>query len=240
MRPAPAPRGPPAIVLRPVRGSSTMPPLRTNRTRPRTGDRGADMVSMSGEGPDHTLVLRPNLSLSWRQAKIFLVVVAIVLVGLASGFAGAGLWPVLPLAGAEWLALASAFYLVQRRGHRMEVVSVRAGALRSRRAPVRRTPRDGTFPAAGCGCDCRNPASEGIRRGWCSRRMVRRSGWAIFWRKTNGGRRPSSFAGRSCGPVRKPSPTAIRDERIRWVRSIPDRPAGGTVASHRAAGQLVR
>ena len=85
------------------------------------------MVSMSGEGPDHTLVLRPNLSLSWRQAKVFLVVVALVLVGLASGFAVIGLWPVLPLAGAEWLALAVAFYLVQRRGHRMEVVSVKGG-----------------------------------------------------------------------------------------------------------------
>jgi uncharacterized membrane protein len=85
------------------------------------------MVSMSGEGPDHTLVLRPNLSLSWRQAKVFLVVVALVLVGLASGFAVIGLWPVLPLAGAEWLALAAAFYLVQRRGHRMEVVSVKGG-----------------------------------------------------------------------------------------------------------------
>ena len=85
------------------------------------------MVSMSGDGPDHTLVLRPNLSLSWRQAKVFLVVMALVLAGIASGFAGAGLWPVLPLAGAEWLALASAFYLVQRRGHRMEVVSVRGG-----------------------------------------------------------------------------------------------------------------
>ena len=85
------------------------------------------MVSMSGEGPDHTLVLRPNLSLSWRQAKVFLVVVAVALAGLASGFAMIGLWPVLPLAGAEWLALASAFYLVQRRGHRMEVVSVRGG-----------------------------------------------------------------------------------------------------------------
>ena len=85
------------------------------------------MVSMTGEGPDHTLVLRPNLSLSWRQAKIFLVVVALVLSGLASGFAAAGLWPVLPFAGAEWLALATALYLVQRRGHRMEVVSVRDG-----------------------------------------------------------------------------------------------------------------
>ena len=85
------------------------------------------MVSMSGEGPDHTLILRPNLSLSWRQAKVFLVVVALVLVSLASGFAAAGLWPVLPLAGAEWLALAIALYLVQRRGHRTEVVSVRGG-----------------------------------------------------------------------------------------------------------------
>ena len=83
------------------------------------------MVSMSGEGPDQTLVLRPNLSLSWRQAKVFLVVVALVLAGLASGFAAVGLWPVLPLAGAEWLALATALYLVQRRGHRMEVISVR-------------------------------------------------------------------------------------------------------------------
>ena len=85
------------------------------------------MVSMSGEGPDHTLVLRPNLSLSWRQAKVFLVVVALVLLALASGFAAVGFWPVLPLAGAEWLALAAAFYVVQRRGHRMEVVSVRGG-----------------------------------------------------------------------------------------------------------------
>ena len=85
------------------------------------------MVSMSGEGPDHTLVLRPNLSLSWRQAKVFLVVVALVLAVIASGFAVVGFWPVLPLAGAEWLALAAALYLVQRRGHRMEVVSVRGG-----------------------------------------------------------------------------------------------------------------
>ena len=84
------------------------------------------MVSMSGEGVDHTLVLRPNLSLSWRQAKIFLAVVALALAALASGFAAVGLWTVLPLAGAEWLALAVSLYLVQRRGHRqMEVISVK-------------------------------------------------------------------------------------------------------------------
>ena len=85
------------------------------------------MVSMSGDGPDHTLVLRPNLSLSWRQAKALLVVMALVLAGIASGFAVVGLWPVLPLAGAEWLALAAALYMVQRRGHRLEIVSVRGG-----------------------------------------------------------------------------------------------------------------
>ena len=80
---------------------------------------------MRGEGPDQTLVLRPDLSLSWRQAKVFLAIVALVLAVLATGFAAVGLWTVLPLAGAEWLALAVSFYLVQRRGHRqMEVVSV--------------------------------------------------------------------------------------------------------------------
>ena len=85
------------------------------------------MVSMSGEGPDHTLVLRPNLSLSWRQAKALLAVLALVLAVIACGFAAVGLWPVLPLAGAEWLALAAALYLAQRRGHRMDIVSVRDG-----------------------------------------------------------------------------------------------------------------
>ena len=83
------------------------------------------MVSVSGNGADRTLILRPNLSLSWRQAKGFLAVVALLLAGLASGFAVAGFWPVLPFAGAEWLALATALYVVQRRGHRTEVIAVR-------------------------------------------------------------------------------------------------------------------
>ena len=173
------------------------------------------MVSMSGEGPDHTLVLRPNLSLSWRQAKVFLVVVAVALAGLASGFAVIGLWPVLPLAGAEWLALASAFYLVQRRGHRMEVVSVRGGrvAVEKGSGPSRPAP-DGTFPVGGCGCDCNAPGSGDIRRGWCSRCTTRRSHWAIFWRKTNGGRRPSSCAERCCGPFPKPPPRRLPPTRL--------------------------
>ncbi|MCY4454283.1 MAG: DUF2244 domain-containing protein [Immundisolibacterales bacterium] len=101
---------------------------------------------MSGEGPDHTVVLRPNLSLSWRQAKALLVVVALVLAGLASGFAVVGLWTVLPLAGAEWLALAVALYVVQRRGHRMEIVSVRGGCVAVEKGcgPLRASKRE--FP----------------------------------------------------------------------------------------------
>ena len=116
------------------------------------------MVSMSGEGPDHTLVLRPNLSLSWRQAKVFLVVVAVALASLASGFVAIGLWPVLPLAGAEWLALASAFYLVQRRGHRMEVVSVRGGRVaveKGYRSVARR--EVGLSPRVGAGATAAPP-----------------------------------------------------------------------------------
>ena len=104
------------------------------------------MVSMSGEGPDHTLVLRPDLSLSWRQAKAFLVVMAVALAGLASGFAAIGLWPVLPLAGVEWLVLASAVYLVQRRGHRMEVVSVRGGRVAVEKGSGAASPARWDFP----------------------------------------------------------------------------------------------
>ena len=125
-----------------------MPELSTEiRNRPRKGAGSADMVSMSGEGADHTLVLRPNLSLSWRQAKAVLAVVALALAALGSGFAAAGLWTVLPLAGAEWLALAVSLYLVQRRGHRqMEVISVKGErvAVEKSRGPSRFVTRD--FP----------------------------------------------------------------------------------------------
>lgn len=117
---------------------------------------------MSGEGADHTLVLRPNLSLSWRQAKIFLALMALVLAALASGFAAAGLWTVLPLAGAEWLALAASFYLVQRRGHRqMEVISVKGErvAVRKARGPLQPVLRD--FPRGWVRVRLRRPPFRG-------------------------------------------------------------------------------
>ena len=100
-----------------------MPPLRMDWID-RVRERSADMVSMSGEGSSHILVLRPNLSLSWRHAKVLLVAVGFGLAGIALAFASVGLWPVMPLAGAEWLAIAVAFYVTQRRGRQMEVVCV--------------------------------------------------------------------------------------------------------------------
>ena len=113
------------------------------------------MVSMSGNGADQTLVLRPNLSLSWRQAKVFLAVVAVLLALLASGFAARGFWPVLPFAGAEWLVLAVALYLAQRRGHRTEVISVR-----------------GERVAVAKGCGGSYDATWEFPRGWVQVRLL--------------------------------------------------------------------
>ena len=152
---------------------------------------------MSGEGPDHTLVLRPNLSLSWRQAKVLLVVMALVLAGIASGFAVVGLWPVLPLAGAEWLALAAALYLVQRRGHRMEIVSVRGGRV-----------------AVEKGCGPSRAAKWEFPRGWVRVRLHRsrvrgypsRLVLAMHGRGSRAGRIPRG--GRTAAGGRVPAPDA--------------------------------
>lgn len=72
-----------------------------------------------------TWVLRPNRSLSWREAKLFYGGILAVSLGIALSFAVLGFWPVLPFAGLELLALGAAFYWCQWQGERVEVISVR-------------------------------------------------------------------------------------------------------------------
>ena len=69
-------------------------------------------------------VLRPNQSLTWRESQVFFAVTALVSLTVATGFAVAGFWPVLPFAGVELLALGTALYVTACRGARNEVVSV--------------------------------------------------------------------------------------------------------------------
>ena len=70
------------------------------------------------------IVIRPNRSLSKRQLQIAFAVIAVVCLGIASLFAAFGLWPVLPFAGAEVIAVGVGFYLSALGGRETEVVSV--------------------------------------------------------------------------------------------------------------------
>jgi uncharacterized membrane protein len=70
------------------------------------------------------IILRPNTSLTERQAWLLLAATALVMGGIAMGFATMGLWLVLPFSGAEWLLLAYCFRLSFRTCSVREVITV--------------------------------------------------------------------------------------------------------------------
>ena len=70
------------------------------------------------------IVIRPNRSLTRRQLQLAFAVIAAVCLGIASVFALFGMWPVLPFAGAEVLAVGIGFYLSALGGRETEIVSV--------------------------------------------------------------------------------------------------------------------
>jgi uncharacterized membrane protein len=70
------------------------------------------------------ITLRPNTSLTSRQAGLLLAVIGLVMAGIAGGFAGLGLWLVLPFSGAEWLLLVYGFWLSFRSGAVTEVITI--------------------------------------------------------------------------------------------------------------------
>ena len=69
-------------------------------------------------------VIRPNRSLSVRQAIQVYAVIAVTCLGIAVFYALHGYWPVLPFAGLEVLVLGVAFYLTLRRSAMREVISI--------------------------------------------------------------------------------------------------------------------
>jgi len=88
------------------------------------------MVSATTEGGrTRTWVLRPNQSLTWRQAKLFFGVALAVSLGVAISFASLGFWPVLPFAGAELTLLGAALYYCQCRGQYVEVISLQGNRI---------------------------------------------------------------------------------------------------------------
>lgn len=86
------------------------------------------------------IVIRPNRSLSRRQLQIVFAIIAVMCLGIASVFATFGLWPVLPFAGAEVIAVGIGFYLSALGGRETEVVSVQSDRVAVEKSG-RRTPR---------------------------------------------------------------------------------------------------
>ena len=74
-------------------------------------------------------MIRPNQSLSWRQAIQVYAAIAIVCLGIGIAFALHGFWTVLPFAGLEILVLGAAFYMCLTRSQIREVVSVNASTV---------------------------------------------------------------------------------------------------------------
>ncbi|HET8701621.1 MAG TPA: DUF2244 domain-containing protein [Nitrococcus sp.] len=70
------------------------------------------------------LILRPNIALSWRQTKLFLLLTTGVSLAWAGAFAVMGLWLILPFAGLEVGALALALIVTAQRAYDTEVVHV--------------------------------------------------------------------------------------------------------------------
>jgi uncharacterized membrane protein len=69
-------------------------------------------------------VIRPNRSLSVRQAIQVYAVITLCCLGIAVFYAMHGYWPVLPFAGVEVLLLGVAFYFTLLRSGVREVISV--------------------------------------------------------------------------------------------------------------------
>ncbi len=82
--------------------------------------------------------LRPNAGVYWRQTLVIFLMLSAVCLGVATAFALAGFWPILPFAGLEVLALGTALYVSARRGDYREII--RVGPERIRIEKGRRQP----------------------------------------------------------------------------------------------------
>lgn len=71
-----------------------------------------------------TIVVKPNASLSLRQAVWFMASISAVSLGLAGYLTLLGFWPVLPFAGIELAALALALWASMRDNAYREVIRV--------------------------------------------------------------------------------------------------------------------
>ncbi len=88
------------------------------------------MVYQRYRQSDEIIVAEPNHSASWRANKLVLIAMCCLSGVTAGGFALVGAWPVVPFAGLEMLALASALYYVCWKLRYRHVVTLEADKVR--------------------------------------------------------------------------------------------------------------
>ena len=78
------------------------------------------------ESAEYRVLLRPNRSLTWTQAKRFFALMCAVCLTVAGFFAIQGYWPILPFAGLELAALAYCLWWVGVKAEQRELVRIAA------------------------------------------------------------------------------------------------------------------
>ncbi|HUL13561.1 MAG TPA: DUF2244 domain-containing protein [Methylococcaceae bacterium] len=76
------------------------------------------------ETGERKIVLRPNASLSRKQAAVLVGIMAVVMGSIGGVFASLGGWLVLPFSGAEWLLLVYCLHLSLRSSSLREVITI--------------------------------------------------------------------------------------------------------------------
>lgn len=88
------------------------------------------MVNSSVKGDVQIIVAKPNHSSTWRNNLWALLAISIPSLGAAIGFTLLGAWPILPLAGAELLALTGALYYVNWKLQYRHVITLKTNTVR--------------------------------------------------------------------------------------------------------------
>lgn len=88
------------------------------------------MVTSTRIGSRLMIIARPNQSASWRVNQLVFLLLAVPSLGIATGFALLGAWPILPFAGLELTALGSALYWASWHSQYRHVITVDGDSIR--------------------------------------------------------------------------------------------------------------
>lgn len=86
-------------------------------------------IAFQGQGPEFSLLLKRNCSISPARLLWVYGLVAAVTLGIAAAFAALGAWVILPFAGVELVALGIAFAVNGRHAADYERIQLEAGRL---------------------------------------------------------------------------------------------------------------